>query len=260
MPSLHELQQTAYRAIAIEEAGASFPPVVRASACNAARLAVYRNNARETFHKTLAATYPVVQRLVGELCFRGLARSYSSDFPSRSGDLSAYGAELPTLLEIYYRDTAFAYLADVARLEWACAEAETAASGVPLDLLHLARVPADDCGRLRFTLRAPVRLVSSRFPVFSIWEANQGDGVEPVALSRGAEHVLVTRAKAGVRVYHLDAGTFAFTRSLADGEPLADAVGAGEVAGAAFRVAAALQTLAQLDVLAGFRLPASEVE
>jgi hypothetical protein len=260
MPSLRELQQTAYRAIVREEGGASFPPLVRPSAFNAARLGVYRNNARETFHKTLAATYPVVQRLVGELCFRGLARSYSSDFPSRSGDLSAYGAELPTLLEIYYRDTAFAYLADVARLEWACAEAETAANGVALDLSHLARVPADDCAQLRVALRAPVRLVSSRFPVFSIWEANQGDDVEPVALSRGAEHVLVTRAKAGVRLYRLDARTFAFARSLADGEALADAVDAGEAAGDAFDVTEALGALAQLDVLAGFRLPADEAE
>jgi len=189
-----------------------------------------------------------------------LARSYSREFPSRSGDLARYGAELPTLLEICYRDTAFAYLTDVARLEWACAEAETAADGVPFDLLHLAAVPADDCAGLRFTLRAPVRLVSSRYPVLSIWEANQSDAVEPVALAKGAEHVLVTRERRGVKLYGLDAGTFAFARSLADGEPLEDAVGAGEVATAGFAVTEALRTLAQLEVLAGFRLPADEVE
>lgn len=251
MPSLREVQQSAYRAIANDGAMHGY---------NAARLGVYRNNARETFHKTLAVTYPVVQRLVGELCFRGLARSYSSDFPSRSGDLSAYGAELPTLLEIYYRDTAFAYLADVARLEWACAEAETAADGLPFDLLHLAQVRRDDCAQLRFALRASVRLLSSRFPVFSIWHANQSDDVTPVPLSRGAEHVLVTRAKSGVRLYRLDAGTFAFARGLADGDTLEDAVSAGETAVAGFAVSETLATLAQLDVLAGFRLPADEVE
>ena len=253
MPSLRELQQRAYRAIVLEERS-----TLRAGAVTAARLGVYRNNARETFHKTLAVTYPVVRRLVGELCFRGLARSYSTDFPSRSGDLSAYGGELPTLLDIYYRDTAFAYLADVARLEWACAEAATAADGVSFDVLQLAQVADDDCGLLRFTLRAPVRLLSSRFPVFSIWEANQGDDVEPVTLSRGAEHVLVTRRQ-GVKVFRLDAGTFAFALSLADGDSLADAANAGEVAAADFGVGEALKTLAQLDVLAGFRLPADEM-
>lgn len=250
MPSLRELQQTAYRAIALEDDA-------RGGEFNVARLAVYRNNARETYRKTLAATYPVVRRLVGEQCFRGLARSYSHDFPSRSGDLARYGAELPLLLEIYYRDTAFAYLADVARLEWACAEAETSADGVPFDLLQLKSVPAGDCERLRFALRATVRLLSSRFPIFSIWEAHQQDEVEALPLGRGAEHVLVTRRR-GVQVYRLDAGTFAFARSLADGDSLAEAAAAGEAA-PGFLLDEALKTLARLDVLASLRVPEEEI-
>lgn len=258
MLSLREIQQRALRAIVLEEDDA-IVPFVRHGRSAAARLEVHRNNARETFRKTLAATYPVVLRIVGEQCFRGLARVYQHDFPSRSGDLGAYGAELPMLLEVYYRDTAFAYLADVARLEWACAEAETAADGVPLDLATLAGVAADDCARLRFTLRAPVRFVSSRFPVFAIWEANQSADVEPVALSRGAEHVLVTRSESGVQLYRLDAATFAFARSLADGDSLADAAEAGEAADPGFDLREALATLARLNVLAGFRLPACEM-
>jgi hypothetical protein len=89
MPSLRELQQHAYRAIVLDDEAA-----VRVGTLNPARLGVYRNNARETFHKTLSGR-PKARR--------GLARSYSTDFPSRSGDMGAYGAELPTLLEIYYR-------------------------------------------------------------------------------------------------------------------------------------------------------------
>ena len=95
--------------------------------------------------------------------------------------------------------------------------------------------------------------------MFSIWEANQGDEVETVALNRGAEHVLVTRRQ-GVKVYRLDAGTFAFARSLADGDSLADAANAGEVASGDFAVGESLRMLAQLDVLAGFRLPAEEID
>jgi hypothetical protein len=243
MPSLRELQQTMYRAVATEDDRA-------AARFNVARLAVYRNNARETFHKTLAVTYPVVRRLVGEQCFRGLAHSYACEFPSRSGDLGRYGAELATLLEIYYRDTPYAYLADVARLEWACAEAETSPDGVPFDLLRLASVPMEERAHLRFGLRAPVRLLSSRFPIFSIWEAHQDDEVRPVPLSRGAEHVVVTRRE-GVRVHRLDFGTFVFTRSLADGESVAEAFAAAEST-PGFVLDEALKTLARLDVLASF--------
>jgi len=252
MLSLRELQQNTYRAIVLDDDA-------RGRGLNVTRLNVYRNNARETFRKALAATYPVVRRLVGEQCFRGIARSYSHDFPSRSGDLARYGAELATLLEIYYRDSAFGYLADVARLEWACAEAETAADGVSFDVRELARVPAEECARLCFALRAPVRLISSRFPVFSIWEAHQRDEVEAVPLSIGAEHVLVTRRRE-LQLYRLDTGTFAFARSLADGESLADAVSAGETAAPDFALDRALETLTRLDVLAGFRLLAAATD
>lgn len=259
MPSLRELQQRAYRAIVLEEEGV-FAPWGRDARVGTARLEVYRNNARETFHKTLAVTYPVVQRIVGELCFRGLARSYQREFPSRGGDLGGYGAELSMLFEIYYRDTDFAYLADVARLEWAIAEAETAAEGMPFDVMGLAAVPSDDCAALRFALCAPVRLVGSRFPIFTIWQANQSEDVQRVALSLGAEHVLVTRDEGGVRLHRLDAGTFAFVQSLADGDALEEAATAGDAAVPSFVLQEALTMLAQLKVLAGFRLPADELE
>jgi hypothetical protein len=247
--SLREVQQRAYRAIVL---GQNIVPI---TALRAARLGVYRNNARETFRKTLAVTYPVVQRLVGDACFRGIAEHFMREFPSRRGDLGGFGPELATLLEIYYRDTQFEYLADVARLEWACAEAETAAEALPLDLLQLESVAADEHPMLRFAMRPPVRFVSSRYPVLRIWEANQSGDVAPVDLAVGAEHVLVMRRAGHVRLHRLDSATFAFARSLADGEPLADAHDAGCAAAEDFDPRAALVLLAGLDVLASFRAP-----
>src|SRR5262249_25894077 len=132
MLSLREVQRRAYRAIVLEE---NVLPLTRS---RDARLDVYRNNARETFRKTLSATYPVVRGLVGDGCFRGLAAHFMREFPSGAGDLGLFGAELATLLDISYRDTEYASLADVARLEWACAEVETAADSAPFDLLELA--------------------------------------------------------------------------------------------------------------------------
>jgi hypothetical protein len=245
MSSLREIQQRAYRAILLDEH-------VRFGSANvdrhAARLGVYRNNARVTFEKTLAATYPVVQRLVGEPCFRGLALAFMREFPSRSGDLGQFGAELAALLDIYYLDTAFAYLADVARLEWAYAEAETAADAAPLDLEALSRIAPDDYEDLRFTPHPSARLVSSRYPVLSIWEAHQREDVRQVALGTGAEHVLVLRRGAEVRLHGLDTGTFVLARTLADGEPLASACEAGLAAAAELDLGTALAQLAALGV------------
>jgi hypothetical protein len=247
MLSLREVQRRTYRAIVLED---NVLPLTRS---RAARLDVYRNNARETFRKTLSATYPVVQRLVGDACFRGIAAHFMREFPSRAGDLGLFGAELAILLDIYYRDTDFAYLPDVARLEWACAEVETAADSAPFDLLELASVPEEGHAALRFALRPCIRLVSSRYPVLRIWHANQADDVAPVDLGAGGERVLVARSGKGLRLEALDAGTFAFAQSLADGEPLADALDAGCAAAHGFDAGAALGLLARLDALAGFR-------
>jgi hypothetical protein len=250
MNSLRELQQRAYRAIALEE---DLPLVSGPGDRLRARLAVYRNNARVTFEKTLAATYPVVQRLVGKPCFRGLARELTRDFPSRSGDLGRFGAELAALLDIYYRDTAFEYLADVARLEWAYAEAETAADAAPLDLRALAEVDSDEYSRLRFVLHPSSRFVTSRYPVLSIWEAHQADDVRPVALGAGAEHVLLLRSRTEVRLHGLDTGTFAFVRSLADGETLEDAHETALAAASHFDLNTALARFAALNLFTDFR-------
>jgi len=247
MLSLREVQRRAYRAIVLED---NVLPLTRS---RAARLEVYRNNARETFRKTLSATYPVVQRLVGDACFRGIAAHLMREFPSRAGDLGRFGAELATLLDIYYRDTEFAYLADVARLEWACAEVETAADSAPFSLLELASVHEDEHAALRFALRPCVRLVSSRYPILTIWHENQADDVATIDFAGGGERVLVARHGSGLRLEALDAGTFVFAQSLADGEPLADALDAGCAAARGFDAGAALRLLAQFDALAGFR-------
>lgn len=250
MNSLREIQQRAYRAIALgDDALLGMVSADRARA----RLGVYRNNARVTFEKTLAATYPVVQRLVGEPCFRGLAHELAREFPSRSGDLGRFGAELAVLLEIYYRDTDFGYLADVARLEWAYAQAETAADAPALDLRALAAVPPDEYADLRFVLHPSSRFVTSRYPVLSIWEAHQADDVRAVALDAGAEHVLLLRSSGDVRLHGLDAGTFAFACSLADGETLESAHETGLAAADDFAIHQALARLAALQLFTDFR-------
>jgi hypothetical protein len=250
MSSLRELQQRAYRAIALEQDGVLLPG---GADRDRARLEVYRNNARVTFAKTLAATYPIVHRLVGEPCFRGLARELAREFPSRSGDLGRFGGELATLLDIHYRDTAFAYLSDVARLEWAYAEAETAADAAPLDVRALAAVDPADYAELRFALKPSARFVTSRYPVLSIFEANLADDVRPVALNSGAEHVLVLRTSTQVRLHRLDTGTFAFVRALADGDTLVDAHETGLAAAADFDLNAALAELAARNLFTGFK-------
>lgn len=252
MNELRELQQRAYRAIVLGES-VRLPVSTGSSRRLAARLGVYRNNARETFRRTLAATYGVVERLVGDECFRSLASDFMRGFPSRSGDLGRFGGEFPLLLDILYRDTAFAYLADVARLEWAYAEAETAAGSPRLDLRALADAATRDDDALRVALHPACRLVGSPYPVMSIWQANQAEEVARVGLGTGAEFVLVCRRSGAVRLHRCDEATYAFAFSLAAGESLLEAQDVGLAVTADFDAGRALALLVSLGALTAYR-------
>ena len=81
--------------------------------------AVYRASVLSNFRAALAATYPVVRRLVGEAFFDEAARRFALANASRSGDLNEYGTEFPEFLAVYPHAASMAYLPDLARLEWA---------------------------------------------------------------------------------------------------------------------------------------------
>lgn len=189
------------------------------------RLAVYRNNARQFFRTALALTYPVLQRRVGEDFFRQLATEYRALHPSRSGDLHWVGAEFPAWLQDRLRDSEYAWLADLARLEWACEEAGAAATLASVPLQSLASIPPEGMDGVRLRLQPSLRLVASRWPVWSVWSANQAEGAAPVDLDSGPEHcACVGSTDAGVAVFRLDAEAYGLVAELQRDASLAEAL------------------------------------
>src|SRR5205814_1248125 len=102
--------------------------------------AIYRRNVLANLHDALAAAYPVVRRLVGDAFFRELAERFARAHPSASRDLHRYGKPLPQFIADYAPAVGLPYLADVARLEWAVAQAFHAASARAFDYAALAAV------------------------------------------------------------------------------------------------------------------------
>lgn len=212
--------------------------------------AVYRRNLFANLGGALAATYPVVQRLVGEAFFGEAARRYALAYPSSSGDLSDYGAEFAAFLDRYEHARTLGYLPDVARLEWACHESGEAAEAPGLDFAALARVdPASQAG-IRFHLHPAVRLVRSVHPVASIWNANQPANDGTPARNEGEELVLVRREQATVIVEAIEPGRWAFAQAIGRGQVLGEA---GASLGEA--LPAMLASLVACGVIAGFSAP-----
>lgn len=189
------------------------------------RFEVYRNNAWQFFQAALERTYPVLQRRVGPDYFRQLAREYREVHPSRCGDLHWVGEKFPSWLADRLDGSGYEWLADLAGLEWACEEAVVAPGAEAIDLAALAQFAPDDLPALRLLWQASLRRVPSPFPVFSVWQANQGDA-EPatVDLALGAEHCVVACAADRVVVYRLDPIDFALLGALVDGQTLSGAI------------------------------------
>ena len=215
-------------------------------------VAVYRSSVLANYRGALAATYPVVARLVGDAFFTEAARRYALAHASRSGDLSDYGEAFADFLAAYPPATPLAYLADVGRLEWACHECERAPQAPGFDFAALASVAADRYGGLRFALAPCVRLVASSHPVVAIHEANAPGRDGTPTRERGCEFALVYRVDGHAGVESLPAAEWRFLEALARGESFAQAAGAFPAQDAESLIAAALARYVASGIVCGF--------
>ena len=156
MRSLHDLQQAF--ATALLSGDGAVPPFATISDDRAAaRMAVYHRALFANYRNALAATYPVVKRLVGAPFVNAAVDAFVVACPSASGDLNLYGDAFGAFLATYPPAADLPYLADVAALEWAQDEANRAADIesspqkvlAALAAVALERLPAITLGKAR---------------------------------------------------------------------------------------------------------------
>jgi hypothetical protein len=222
------------------------------------RLAIYRRNVLATLHNSLAETYPVVRRLVGEAFFREAAARFARAASSASGDLNLYGADFAAFIEGYAFARDLPYLPDVARLEWACHECFHGADAATLDFAALARVLPERYGEIRFALHPAVRLAASAHPVMALWEANQPERDGTPDRDAGPDHVLVRREGLAVRLRRVEAHEWRFLERLARGASLDAAIDGADPVHAEALLGEALGRFVADGVIAGFAAPEGE--
>jgi len=257
MPSLSELQRGfAGATIFGDNAALAGLGIVAAGLDPKTRIGVYRNNIFGNYRKALAATYPVIRRLVGPAFFDAAIDGLVRGYPSRRGDVNRYGADLPRFLADYPAAKTLAYLPDVARLEWAVDQAGIAADAPALETAALATVPVEMWGELRFLLHPSVRLIESSYPILHIWRVNQPDAEDQtVDLGEGGDRLLVQRTGQAVVIERLDAGEHALLTALIAEVKLADASRRADAADSAFDLAGALQRYVAAQTIVAFRAP-----
>jgi hypothetical protein len=230
MPSLPELQARFAAALADARHAGRIAPFLREPPAQIeARLAVYRGNVYGNLAKALASAYPITRKIVGAEFFEAMAREYARSHPSRSGDLNRYGAHLARFVAAFPHTADLPYLPDVARMEWLAHLAYYARDPAPLEVAALGCVGVDEYASLRFRLAPPCALLESQWPLGRIWEIHQDDyrGAFEIDLGCGPDRILVHRPRWRAEVLSLDAGDFAFLRSVSQGDSLGTALEAG---------------------------------
>jgi hypothetical protein len=227
--------------------------LARHGEASALRFGVYRNNVSSSLAAALAARYPALLALLGDMFFFGAAREFARANPPRSPVMLAYGVGFAEFLAKIPEAQDVPYAADVARLEWAAHEALHAADADPASLSALAALPEERLDGALLTLHPATRLVESRFPVLSIWRAAIADAPDHHHQEfTGAEHVLISRPAFAVQVQSISLQTSLFLAALGRGQTLG---AAATEAGSEFNLAASLSQIFAAGAIVGVSSP-----
>ncbi|WP_332854781.1 MNIO family bufferin maturase [Duganella sp. S19_KUP01_CR8] len=194
---------------------------------NEHRYALYRGNLSATWSKTLGAAYPVIQMLVGEEFFGGLAQAYGHAHPSDSGDLNRFGAYFGAFLRTFPHVADYPYLPDMATLEWTLHRAHYAPSADGVTAQQMAALTPEQIETARLQLHPACALLASDWATVALWQAHQpGSGVPFPAELAAPSHGLVTRPHWKTQVLPLSAASHAALSVLAAGGELGAALDA----------------------------------
>lgn len=216
-------------------------------------LNVYRNGYFKTCTDALGASYPVVSSLVGEDCFRTLARAYVEAYPPTLGTLVGYGSHFAEFLRSRSKQHGLAYLADVAAIDAAWIVSYFAADVAALTPADVESMSSDgiDIAAVPVTLTPPARLVGLNHHVLESWTLIREHGAltDAVSLSEGDNMAMLWRLDGQIHVRALDHGESAFLSTLAGVATLETAATRAFAVDASFDLATTFAALLQNHIL-----------
>ncbi len=209
------------------------------------RFNVYRNNVAISLIKLCESTFPVTRELVGEDFFAAMARQFSAKNLPKSPLLFDYGHEFPGFIKTYAPANTVPYLADVAALEWARNTVFHGPDKTPLTIEALANFSQEEMPNLTFELHPTTTVLTSKWPIVSIWSAHQTDDIQKAIpnLKEGGECALIIRPNLAIKVHAISTATFTFMTALATKKTFATAVASAIEKDDNFDISAALAGL-----------------
>jgi hypothetical protein len=206
---------------------------------------------RSDLIELLAASYPVIRRLVGELSFRVVARRFIRSDPPSDVVPNSFGDDFPDFIRSLGNAACIGYVADVAELEMLQHKAHYAEHVRPLAALALSSVQAERLSGMRVVLHPSVYLVQSRFPIVTTWENHQTSDGDGMIERWVAEAAIVARPFLKVEVRRLPPGGYAFLRALSEGKNVAKAAKIAAQSAPKFDVVSSIRLIEEAKVVVG---------
>jgi hypothetical protein len=210
--------------------------------------------------RALAARYTVVRRLIGDDSFLDVARRFIAIQPPRLPIVQRFGEAFSQYLRSLGKAASFEYFDDIAELGAARARAHHSADARPLDAQAFS-LPSTSCfNECGLILHPSIALVVSRFPIVTIWRANQTDTAGGILDQWRPEAALIVRSFLGVDVLLLPAGGHVFMNALLSGWTIGAAAALARGDDPDFDLDANLTTLAEANIVVAFNRHAADVE
>ncbi|HXV62729.1 MAG TPA: hypothetical protein VEK15_18665, partial [Vicinamibacteria bacterium] len=109
-------------------------------------------------------------RIVGHEAFDSMARRYALAYAPRFHDLGRIGDRLSRFLETDFLSTKLPFLPDLARLEWALAEAFVSEDAKALLWDDLQAMNPESVSEMPLKLMPGTAVIRSKWPLIDIWE------------------------------------------------------------------------------------------
>lgn len=138
---------------------------------------VYQRGYRARLIETLGDTFEATWWVLGDDDFFKLAQDFVDNIPSRSFDLSDYGAEFPDYLEQHAISKEIVFVTTLARFEWNFKNLFHSESIVP-DIESLVRALSDN-DAIPLKLHGSAQIWSAPHAIYDIWK-RRGEDISQV--------------------------------------------------------------------------------
>lgn len=190
------------------------------------RIGIYHEMYRLRMSDALETDYPALAHFLGPRRFAALVRDYTGAHPSSSYTLNALGRALPEWLAAKGGARLSGFCGDLARLEWAMAEAFDAPQSERLAATALEALPSAAWSEARLVPQAALRLVALRWNANAWLDSTRDDRHLHPKPRRGDSWVAVFRSGYAVDRRELARPAFRLLRDLAAGRSVGQALAA----------------------------------